>query len=86
MPTLTQIEDGLRESPSQAEQWQRQLHAIQHRLRQAVKSPVRPAQYQQFTVLLEAALQAEDILNGIYFCYHNASLSCRNMTMPESDL
>lgn len=79
MPTLTLIEDGLRDSPVQAEQWQRQLRAIQHRLRQAMISPVCPAQYQQFTVLLEAALQAEDILNGIYFRYHNAPLGCCDM-------
>lgn len=80
MPTLTHIEEGLRDSPAQAEQWQRQLRAIQRRLRQAMNSPARPAQYQQFTVLLEAAVQAEDILNGIYFRYHNAPLGCSDMT------
>lgn len=84
MPTLTHIEDGLRDSPAQAEQWQRQLRAIQRRLRQAMNTPAHPAQYQQFTVLLEAALQAEDILNGIYFRYHNAPLSCRDITTLNS--
>lgn len=47
MPILTLIEDGLRDSPVQAEQWQRQLRPIQRHLRQAMISPVRPAQYQQ---------------------------------------
>lgn len=84
MPTLTHIEDGLRDSPAQAEQWQRQLHAIQRRLRLAMNTPVRPEQYRQFTVLLEAALQAEDIISGIYFRYHNAPLDCRGITTFNS--
>ncbi|MFM1139530.1 EscE/YscE/SsaE family type III secretion system needle protein co-chaperone [Yersinia mollaretii] len=33
--------------------------------------PNHQEQYQQFTLLLEAVIQAEDIIDVIYFRYHN---------------
>ncbi|EHT97963.1 hypothetical protein CKS_4572 [Pantoea stewartii subsp. stewartii DC283] len=38
---------------------------------QSMKGPATQEQYQQFTLLLEAVIQAEDIIKVIAYRYHN---------------
>lgn len=71
MPTLTDLEDRVRVSDEQTQERLRELASAKIRLLQAMKGPIVPAQYQQFTLLLEAVIQAENIINVIYFRYHN---------------
>ncbi|AJJ62708.1 EscE/YscE/SsaE family type III secretion system needle protein co-chaperone [Yersinia aldovae] len=71
MPTLTDLEDSLRDSDEQTKERLMALAAVYHRLIVAMQGPASREQYQQFTLLLEAVIQAEDIINVIYFRYHN---------------
>jgi len=71
MTTLTVLEDSLRDSDEQTQQHLSALAALRGRLQQAMCEPANPEQYQQIALLLEAVIQAEDIINVIYFRYHN---------------
>ncbi|MEY4474584.1 MAG: hypothetical protein RL248_351 [Pseudomonadota bacterium] len=71
MSTLTHLEDSLRDSDEQTKERLMILAAVSHRLLMAMQGPTNPEQYQRFTLLLEAVIQAEDIINVIYFRYHN---------------
>lgn len=71
MPTLTYLEDSVRDSINQAQDRLKILQAAKIRLLQAMKGPTTQKQYQQFTLLLEAVIQAEDIITVIAFRYHN---------------
>lgn len=75
MLTLTVLEDRLRDSDKHTEEWLRGLAAARYRLQQTMFTPISREQYQQFALLLEAVIQAEDIINVIYFRYHNASIN-----------
>ncbi len=71
MPTLTYLEDSVRDSIEQAEDRLRLLAAARIRLLQSMKGPATQEQYKQFTLLLEAVIQAEDIIKVIAYRYHN---------------
>jgi len=71
MPTLTYLEDSVRDSINQAQDRLKILQSIKIRLRQLMRGPVTQDQYQQFTLLLEAVIQAEDIIKVIAYRYHN---------------
>ncbi|NLS55309.1 EscE/YscE/SsaE family type III secretion system needle protein co-chaperone [Hafnia alvei] len=71
MATLTELEDRLRDSDEQTRERLTALAAVKSRLLEAMQNPMPQEQYQQFTLLLEAVIQAEDIINVIYFRYHN---------------
>lgn len=71
MPTLTQLEEVLRQSDGQAEKLLTQLIATHHRLQKKLKQSDSQNQYQQITLLLELVIQAEDVIKEIYFRYHN---------------
>lgn len=71
MPTLTYLEDSVRDSINQAQDRLKILQAAKIRLLQAMKGPATQKQYQQFTLLLEAVIQAKDIIKVIAFRYHN---------------
>lgn len=74
MPTLTCLEDSVCDSIEHAEDRLKILAEAKMRLLQSMKNPVTPNQYQQFTLLLEAVTQAEDIIKVIACRYHNHSL------------
>jgi len=78
MPTLTDLEDRLRGSNEEAKEHLVILSAICHRLLIAMQAPMNPDEYQQFTLLLEAVIQAEDIINVIHFRYHNCRVPIDN--------
>lgn len=71
MPTLTYLEDSVRDSINQAQDRLKILQVAKIRLQHSMKRPATKEQYQQFTLLLEAVLQAEDIINLIAYRYHN---------------
>ncbi|WP_447783523.1 EscE/YscE/SsaE family type III secretion system needle protein co-chaperone [Enterobacter asburiae] len=71
MPTLTYLEDSVRDSIHQAQERLKILQAAKIRLLQSMKGPATQGQYQQFTLLLEAVIQAEDIIKVIAYRYHN---------------
>ncbi|ECX2002014.1 EscE/YscE/SsaE family type III secretion system needle protein co-chaperone [Citrobacter braakii] len=71
MPTLTYLEDSLRDSINQAQDKLKILQAAKIRLQHSMKGPTTKEQYQQFTLLLEAVIQAEDIIKVIAYRYHN---------------
>lgn len=71
MPTLTYLEDSVRDSINQAQDRLKILQAAKIRLLQSMKGPATQEQYQQFTLLLEAVIQAEDIIKAIAYRYHN---------------
>ncbi|WP_211095740.1 EscE/YscE/SsaE family type III secretion system needle protein co-chaperone [Hafnia alvei] len=68
---MTELEDRLRDSDEQTRERLTALAAVKSRLLEAMQNPMPQEQYQQFTLLLEAVIQAEDIINVIYFRYHN---------------
>lgn len=74
MPTLTHLEDSVRDSAILAEDKFKTLAAAKIRLLQSMKGSVTQKQYQQFTLLLEAVIQAEDIIRVIAFRYHNKAV------------
>ncbi|MGL5700110.1 MAG: EscE/YscE/SsaE family type III secretion system needle protein co-chaperone [Kluyvera sp.] len=71
MPTLTYLEDSMRDSIAHAEDKLRILATARIRLLQLMKAPATQQQYQHFTLLLEAVIQAEDIIKVIAYRYHN---------------
>ncbi|WP_252145092.1 EscE/YscE/SsaE family type III secretion system needle protein co-chaperone [Yokenella regensburgei] len=71
MPTLTYLEDSVRDSINQAQDRLKILQAAKIQLLQSMKGPATQEQYQQFTLLLEAVIQAEDIIKVIAYRYHN---------------
>jgi len=71
MPTLTNLEDSVRDSINQAQDRLKILQAAKIRLLQSMKGPAAQEQYQQFTLLLEAVIQADDIIKVIAYRYHN---------------
>ncbi|MFP2694216.1 EscE/YscE/SsaE family type III secretion system needle protein co-chaperone [Enterobacter ludwigii] len=71
MPTLTYLEDSVRDSINQAQDRLKILQTAKIRLLQLMKGPVSQEQYQQFTLLLDAVIQAEDIIKVIAYRYHN---------------
>ena len=71
MPTLTHLEDCVHDTPECTEEYLTVLTQAKQRLLQAMNNPLPQTQYQQFTLLLEAVIQAEDIIRVIYFRYHN---------------
>ncbi|WP_408581923.1 EscE/YscE/SsaE family type III secretion system needle protein co-chaperone [Obesumbacterium proteus] len=75
---MTNLEDRLRDSDEQTRERLATLAAAKSRLIKAMQGPTPREQYQQFTLLLEAVIQAEDIINVIYFRYHNHQIK-----MPE---
>ncbi len=74
MTTLTALEDRLRDSDEYAQTVSIELAAARYRLTQAMANPITPEEYQHFALLLEAVIQSEDIIEVIYFRYHNAEL------------
>lgn len=74
MATLTQLEELLRQSPQRAHALRLQVKAARHRLEKKNIHPQSQQQYQQNTLLLEALIQAEDIIKIIYYRYHNHAL------------
>lgn len=71
MPTLTYLEDSMRDSLHQVQERLKILQAAKIRLLQSMKDPAIQAQYQQLTLLLETVIQAEDIIKVIAYRYHN---------------
>lgn len=71
MPTLTYLEDSVRDSINLAQDSLKILQEAKIRLMQSMKEPATQEQYQQFTLLLEAINQAEDIIRVIAYRYHN---------------
>lgn len=75
MATLTYLEDTLRQSPAQAGVILLQLRAARYRTEKARHELQDPHQYRLNTLLLEALIQAEDIISVIYYRYHNSALA-----------
>ncbi|MFP1892482.1 EscE/YscE/SsaE family type III secretion system needle protein co-chaperone [Lonsdalea quercina] len=75
MPTLTDLEDHVRDSEAHTRERLVQLAEAKARLLRAMKGPSTPLQYQHITLLLEAVVQAEDIIKVIYFRYHNHQIN-----------
>ncbi|EPU3933603.1 EscE/YscE/SsaE family type III secretion system needle protein co-chaperone [Morganella morganii] len=71
MSTLTYLEDSVRDSVNRAQDRLNILQAAKIRLQQSMNEPVTREQHQQFTLLLEAVIQAEDIIRVIVYRYHN---------------
>lgn len=71
--TLTALEDRLRDANVQADITH--LTQARKRLEGAMKNPTSPDKYKELALLLEAVIQAEDIINVIYFRYHNAAIT-----------
>lgn len=71
MPTLTYLEDCLRDSVDQSQDRLNILQVAKIRLLQSMKGPVTQEQYRQLTLLLEAVIQAKDIIRVIAYRYHN---------------
>lgn len=71
MPTLTYLEDSVRNSINEAQERLKILQVAKIRLLQSMKEPATQEQYQQFTLLLEAVIQAEAIIKVIAYRYHN---------------
>ncbi|EJJ0531842.1 type III secretion system chaperone SsaE [Salmonella enterica] len=74
MTTLTQLEDLLLHSREEAKGIILQLRAARQQLEKASGKVQDPQQYQQNTLLIEAIEQAENIINIIYYRYHNCAL------------
>ncbi|ECE4235075.1 type III secretion system chaperone SsaE [Salmonella enterica] len=74
MTTLTQLEDLLLHSREEAKGIILQLRAARRQLEKASGKVQDPQQYQQNTLLIEAIEQAENIINIIYYRYHNCAL------------
>ncbi|EAT3566855.1 type III secretion system chaperone SsaE [Salmonella enterica] len=74
MTTLTQLEDLLLHSREEAKGIILQLRAARRQLEKACGKIQDPQQYQQNTLLIEAIEQAENIINIIYYRYHNCAL------------
>ncbi|EKT7565856.1 type III secretion system chaperone SsaE [Salmonella enterica] len=74
MTTLTQLEDLLLHSREEAKEIILQLRAARRQLEENNSKMLDPQQYQQNTLLLEAIVQAENIINTIYYRYHNSAL------------
>lgn len=71
MPTLTYLEDSVRDSINLAQARLKILQTAKIRLLKLMKGPATQEQYQQFTILLEAIIQAGDIIKVIAYRYHN---------------
>lgn len=69
MLTITHLEDQLRSTPTRAEELLQLLHAARSRLQQQMSIPAEQQRYQQITLLLEAVIQAEDIVKIIDYRY-----------------
>ncbi|EGZ3992473.1 type III secretion system chaperone SsaE [Salmonella enterica subsp. enterica serovar Wichita] len=74
MTTLTRLEDLLLHSREEAKGIILQLRAARRKLEENNSKIQDPQQYQQNTLLLEAIVQAENIINTIYYRYHNSAL------------
>ncbi len=74
MTTLTRLEDLLLHSCEEAKGIILQLRAARKQLEENNGKLQDPQQYQQNTLLLEAIEQAENIINTIYYRYHNSAL------------
>ncbi|ECF6072630.1 type III secretion system chaperone SsaE [Salmonella enterica subsp. houtenae] len=74
MTTLTQLEDVLFHSREEAKGIILQLRAARQQLEKINGKIQDPQQYQQNTLLIEAIEQAENIINIIYYRYHNCAL------------
>lgn len=74
MTTLTRLEDLLLHSREEAKGIILQLRAARKQLEENNGKLQDPQQYQQNTLLLEAIEQAENIINIIYYRYHNSAL------------
>lgn len=74
MTTLTRLEDLLLHSREEAKGIILQLRAARKQLEENNDRLQDPQQYQQNTLLLEAIEQAENIINIIYYRYHNSAL------------
>ncbi len=61
----------MRDSDKQTRECLTALAAVKSHLLQAMQNPAPQEQYQRFTLLLEAVIQAENIIDVIYFRYHN---------------
>ncbi|WP_278809022.1 EscE/YscE/SsaE family type III secretion system needle protein co-chaperone [Obesumbacterium proteus] len=83
MPTLTNLEDRLRDSDEHTRERLITLATVKSRLLKAMQGPMPREQYQQFTLLLEAVIQAEDIINVIYFRYHNHRIKLTELSKDE---
>ncbi|ECC1660048.1 TPA: type III secretion system chaperone SsaE [Salmonella enterica subsp. salamae] len=74
MTTLTRLEDLLLHSREEAKGIILQLRVARQQLEENNGKIQEPQQYQQNTLLLEAIEQAENIINTIYYRYHNSAL------------
>lgn len=74
MTTLTQLEDLLLHSCEEAKRIILQLRTARQQLEKVNGKIQDPQQYQKNTLLIEAIEQAEDIINIIYYRYHNCAL------------
>lgn len=74
MTTLTQLEDVLFHSREETKGIILQLRAARQQLEKINGKIQDPQQYQQNTLLIEAIEQAENIINIIYYRYHNCAL------------
>ncbi|EKS5667111.1 type III secretion system chaperone SsaE [Salmonella enterica] len=74
MTTLTQLEDVLFHSREEATGIILQLRSARQQLEKVNGKIQDPQQYQQNTLLIEAIEQAENIINIIYYRYHNCAL------------
>ncbi|ECG8588935.1 type III secretion system chaperone SsaE [Salmonella enterica subsp. salamae] len=84
MTTLTQLEDLLLHSREEARGIILQLKTARQQLEKANAKTQDPRQYQQNTLLLEAIVQAENIINIIYYRYHNCALGVSKDTEVET--
>lgn len=71
MPTLTYLEDQLRDPDGAGQARLVQLSAAAVRLQAALATPSVPQQHQQITLLLEAVNQAENIIQVLYYRYQS---------------
>lgn len=73
MATLTALEDRLCDVNAQAEI--DLIIQVRARLEFALMKPMSREEYKELTLLLEAVVQAEDIIKVIYFRYHNVAIN-----------
>lgn len=69
MQTLTELEDKLRKKRNNINELLAILAGARQRLQETLDSPGENMQYQRLTLLLEAVIQAEDIIKIINFRY-----------------
>lgn len=71
MPTITYLEDCLRDSEQLAQERLSQIIMLRSHLCNALAHPASRDEYRSITLLLDAASEAENIIKVIYFRYHN---------------